>query len=71
MDYSAILAIGLCAIFYYRLGEAEYERGVLLAAASVALGALTMLVLGWGLLATFFAQAGIYAVLTLWKLRRR
>ena len=50
--------------FYYRLGDQEYDRGVLLGGISALLGIATVAYLGWGFLASVFAQVGIYVVLT-------
>jgi uncharacterized membrane protein YfcA len=65
MNYLLILIILMCATAYYRIGEYEYRKGVLLGAVSVLVSAVTFFVLGWGILACIGAQVGIFVVLTI------
>ena len=67
MPYFTLFVVLCCAVFYYRLGEAEYDGGWLLASVSVVLWTMGLLVLHWGLLANLLLQAGIFVALWLWN----
>ena len=73
MIYSFHLVIMLaCAVFYYKVGEAEYSSGILLAGISVLLWLGTAYGLQWGVLGCLLVQAGLSVLLTVWNgLRRR
>jgi len=68
MPYFSLLIVLCCAIFYYRVGEAEYSGGWLLALISVALSVVSLL-LHWGWLGVFFLQAGLFLGLSIWNMR--
>jgi len=69
MPYFSLLIILCCAIFYYRLGEAEYGGGWLLALVSVVLSVVSLLVLHWGWRGTLLLQAGLFVALWVWNMR--
>lgn len=58
------------AVAYYRIGEAEYQRGFLLGAVSILVWLGTSLGLHWGWFGCIGAQVGIVAVLTIINLFR-
>lgn len=60
-----------CAVFYYRVGEAEHASGRFLCALSVAVWLITSWLLGWGLFGCLLAQAGIFAGLTVWNMYKK
>ena len=62
MYFGLLIMIG-CAVAYYRIGELEYGRGVLLAGASVLVWCGTSFGLGWGWLSSVGAQVAIFFVL--------
>jgi hypothetical protein len=70
MPYTALLLIVCCAVFYYRLGESEYDSGGLLALISVALWAIGILLFRFGWLGNLLLQAGLFAALTVWNMSR-
>jgi len=67
MPYFTLLIVLCCAIFYYRLGEAEYGGGWLPAVVSVGLSALGLLVLGWGWRGNLLLQAGLFVAFWIWN----
>ena len=71
MPYTAILLIVCCAVFYYRLGEQEYDSGWLLALVSVALWLVGSWVLRLGWLGNLLIQVGLFFALTFWNMWRR
>ena len=70
MPYTALLLIVCCAVFYYRLGEQEYNSGGLLALISVALWALGILAFKFGWLGNLLLQVGLFLALTCWNMMR-
>jgi uncharacterized membrane protein YfcA len=56
---------------YYRVGEAEYDGGWLLALVSVALWLVGSMVLGLGSLANLLLQVLPFVALTFWNMFRR
>jgi hypothetical protein len=60
-----------CAVFYYRLGEAEYGGGLLLGAASLALWLAGAYFLHFGLLGCLLVQACPFIGLTIWNMTRK
>ncbi len=71
MPYWSILFIVCCAVFYYRLGESEYESGFLLASISVALWLIGSLALGWGSASNLLVQIGFFLALWIWNATRK
>ncbi len=63
IPYGSILIIAALAILFYWIGEVDYRRGFLVAAASVALALFTLFVLQWGLLGNLCSQAALFAAL--------
>ena len=63
LPYGSMLLIAAFAVLFYWIGEADYQRGFLVAAASIAVGVLTLFLLQWGLLGNLCTQAGLLAVL--------
>ena len=70
MPYTTLLLIICCAVFYYRVGEAEYGSGGLLALASAALWVIGILVLKFGWLGNLLVQVGLFLALSIWNMRR-
>ena len=71
IPYGSILVLAACAVVFYWIGEADYGRGFLVAAVSLAAGVLTLFVLGWGLLGTLCIQAALFAALFLINIVRK
>jgi len=71
MPYTTILLIVCCASFYYRVGEAEYGSGMLMALVSALLWLIGSFALGFGLLANLLVQVGLFFALTIWNMIRR
>ena len=69
MPYFSLLIVLCCAIFYYRVGEAEYSGGWLLALISVALSVVGLLILHWGWLRVLLLQAALFFALSIWNMR--
>jgi hypothetical protein len=70
MPYLTLL-IALCfAVFYYRLGEAEYGGGWLLALVSVALSVVGLFALHLGVLGNLLLQGGLFVALWIWNMRK-
>jgi hypothetical protein len=70
MPYGTILLILCCASFYYRVGEAEYGSGLLLALVSAVLWLLGSFALGFGLIANLLVQVGLFFALSIWNMVR-
>jgi len=70
MNYFDLVILAGFATAYYRLGEIEYGRGLLLGAVSAALWIATRVWLGWGWGGSIGVQLGIFVVLTAVNLRR-
>ncbi len=70
MGYFSLVMIIACAVFYYRVGEEEYDSGLLFAALSVALwmGGAYFFRFGW--LASLGVQVGLFFALTIWNMVR-
>ena len=71
MPYGTILLIVCCASFYYRVGEAEYDSGILLAVVSAALWLIGSFALGFGLITNLVVQVGLFFALSIWNMVRR
>jgi len=61
--FGLVMMLG-CAVAFYRIGEIEYQKGLLLGAISILVWLGTSLGLHWGWLGCAGAQVGIFAVLT-------
>ncbi len=70
MPYLTLFLIICCGVFYYRVGEAEYGSGGLLALVSVALWAVGIFVFKVGWLANLLLQVGLFVALTFWNMMR-
>ena len=70
MPYLTLLIVICCTIFYYRVGEAEYRSGPLLALISTALWVTGIFVLRLGWLGNLLLQIALYFALSLWNMRR-
>ena len=70
MPYTSILLIVCCASFYYRVGEAEYGSGMLLALVSAVLWLIGGFGLGFGLIANLLVQVGLFFALSIWNMVR-
>jgi len=70
MPYTSLLLIICCAVFYYRLGEAEYGSGWLLALVSVALWAVGIFLFKFGWVGNLLLQVGLFFALTVWNMMR-
>lgn len=70
MPYTTILLIICCAVFYYRVGDAEYSSGSLLALASVALWGIGIFAFRFGWLGNLLLQVGLFLALSIWNMRR-
>ena len=71
MPYFSVLIVLCCAIFYYRVGEAEYSGGWLLALISVVLSVVGLLILHWSWLGVLLLQAGLFFALSIWNMRSK
>jgi hypothetical protein len=71
MNYFTILIVLACATAYYHIGETEYQKGFLVAAASVLVSVITFFWLGWAWLPSVGAQLGIFVVLTIINMCRK
>lgn len=69
MPYWTLLFILASAVFYYRLGEAEYGGGLLLALVSVGLWLVGLFLLHAGVLINLLLQLGLFVGLCIWNLR--
>jgi len=70
-DFFGIAIVVLCGGLYYQVGEAEYQRGFLIAAVSVLLSATMLFVLHWEKLVVLAAQGGLFIVLTVFNILHR
>lgn len=68
MPYTSILLIVCCAVFYYRVGESDYDGGGLLALVSVALWLVGDFALGFGTVGNLLLQVGLFFALTFWNM---
>jgi hypothetical protein len=59
------------AVFYYMVGEKEYDKGWLLAAVSVVLYAVGGFVFRFGFIGSVLLQVGLFAGLTFYNMKRR
>lgn len=66
----AVLLIIAAAMLFYRIGDHDYGAGFLVAAISVAIGLVTLFVLGWGRFAFLGGQLLLFVGLTWYNLRR-
>lgn len=71
MPYTTILLIVCCAVFYYRVGESEYNTGWGLALVSVTLWVVGSFALHLGWLGSLLIQTGLFVALTIWNMMRR
>ncbi len=70
MPYTTLLLAICCAVFYYRLGEAEYSSGWLLALVSVILWVGGTFVFRFGWLGNLALQVLLFFGLSLWNMMR-
>ncbi len=70
MGLFVLVMIIACAVFYYRVGEYEYDSGWLLGAVSVTLWAVGLYLLGWGWPGNLLLQALLFVGLTLWNMAK-
>ncbi len=70
MGYVSLLFPICCAVFYYRLGEEEYDAGWLLALVSIALWLVGGMVLHLGTIGNLLLQALLFVALTFWNMYR-
>ena len=71
MPYLTLLIIICCAVFYYRVGEAEYGSGHLLALISVALWVTGAFLFKFRWPGNLLLQVGLFFALSLWNMRRK
>jgi len=71
MPYFSLLMVLCFAVFYYRVGETEYNGGWLLALISVALSVVGLLILHWGWLGLVLLQAALFFALSIWNMRSK
>jgi len=71
MPYWSLLIVLCFAIFYHRVGEAEYSSGGLLALISVVLSVVALLILRWGSLGILLLQAALFFALSRWNMRSK
>jgi uncharacterized membrane protein YfcA len=71
MPYTSLAIIIGCAVLYYRIGEQEYDSGVILALVSVTLWLVGSFAFGFGWLSNLSVQAGLFFGLTFWNMWRR
>ena len=60
-----------CVVFYYRVGEMEYDGGALLGGASLVLWLAAGYLLHLGLVGCLLVQAGLFIGLTIWNMTRK
>lgn len=70
MPYLTLLIIICCAVFYYRVGEAEYGFGELLALISVVLWVIGVFLFKFGWLGNLLLQVALFFALSLWNMKR-
>jgi hypothetical protein len=68
--YGMMLIVSFAAL-YYMVGEKEYDKGWLLAAASVVLYAVGVFVFRFGYFGSVLLQLGLFAGLTFYNMKRR
>jgi hypothetical protein len=71
MSYTGLLPIICCAVFYYRLGEEEYDAGWLLALVSVMLWLAGSFALGLGIFGNLLLQVLPFVALTFYNMSRK
>lgn len=59
-----------CVVFFYRIGEQEYNGSPVPALISFALWLFGSFVLGVGIIINLVLQAGLFLGLTVWNFRR-
>jgi hypothetical protein len=69
-DFGLVMMLAF-AVVYYRIGETEYQKGLLLGALSILVWLATSFLLHWGWLGSIGAQIGIFAVLTIINMFRK
>jgi len=67
VSFTLVIIIA-CAVFYYRVGESDYDSGLLLAALSVGLWVGGSYFLGLGLTGSLLVQASLFFALTFWNM---
>ena len=60
-----------CVVFYYRLGESEYDSGLAIAGLSLMLWLGGAYLLHFGLLGCILTQGVLFAGLTVWNATRK
>ena len=70
MNYSALLLAIAAAIFYYRVGDDEYRRGLLWASVSILISIAISVILHWGSATLLVAQALPFVGMTLYNAHR-
>lgn len=70
MGLFVIVMIIACAVFYYRVGEHDYDSGWLLGAVSVTLWAVGAYLLGWSWPGNLLLQALLFVALTIWNMAK-
>ena len=63
-DFGLVMMLA-CALLFYRIGELEYKKGLLLGAISILVWIVTQYVLFWRWIPCLGAQAGIIGILTI------
>ena len=63
-DFGLVMMLG-CAVAFYRIGEIEYGKGLLLGAISILVWMITAYVLTWRWIPSLCAQAGLFGLLTI------
>ena len=71
MPYLTLLLVICCAVFYYRVGEAEYGYGELLALLSVVLWVSGIFLFKFGLMGNLLLQVALFFALSVWNMNRR
>jgi hypothetical protein len=62
--YFDLLILIACAVFYYRLGEQEFDLGGYLAGGSILLWAGGAMGLGWGIAGCLALQVAFFVAIT-------
>lgn len=70
MPYTTLLLVICCAVFYYRVGEAEYSSGWPLALVSVVLWSVGIFAFKFGWLGNLVLQVGLFFALSFWNMTR-
>lgn len=71
MPYLTILLVICCGVFYYRVGEAEYGGGELLALISVVLWVIGIFLFKFGWLGNLLLQVALFFGLSIWNMSRK